>query len=442
MMAHKARAVVLSFLLAGGMVGYYFRIFLPRARATRAAHKITFIYGEDFYPYWFGTHELMTHRLSPYGEQATRQIQTSLYGRVLHAQNPYERDQHRFSYPLYVTLLLAPVAWFSFDVARVGAAVILPVFVVLGILFWNAALRVKLSHAQLAIVTILSLSTYSLLDALVTQQLTLLVFVALSLGIWFLAQRQFWFSGLALAISTIKPQLVIVPILFLLLWSLSRWQERQNLLRSLVFSITILVALSMWLLPTWPLEWWHTIVSYRQYTVPPLASYLLGRLAGNLLTSFLMLSAAWFGWKARHDEPTSERFALTFAFTLAVSVVTIPMGNAVYDHILIIPAVLLLLSKWQLVRTRTVKNRLLLWTCVAVFAWQWITGTLVFLSEFFWPGLIRSAVILSAPLRTQPSMPFAVIALLGLTMAHSFRGTQQKLVPQNAFQNSSSNFND
>jgi hypothetical protein len=420
MMAHKARPVVLSVILAAGMAGYYFQIFLPRARATRAAHNIGFFYAEDMYPYWFGTRELLLHHRSPYNEDSTRQIQAVLYGRVLDPQNPYERDQHRFSYPLYIALLLAPFAWFPFWVLRACAAAALPLFVVFGVVLWKRAMRLTLTRTQLGIASVLALCSYSLLDALVTQQLTVVVFFAFSLAVWFLANKRFALSGIALAIATIKPQLAIVPVCFLLLWTLSRWPQRRNLVRSLAICTGVLAAVSMFLLPSWPIEWWHTIVSYRHYTVPPLTVYILGGIVGTLMNAFLLLLAIWFSWRSRHDEPTSHRFASTWAFTCLVPVVSLSTGNAVYDHIMILPALLLLLSQWRSMSERGVM-RILLWTSAAVFAWQPASATIVFLINVISPTLIRPATLLSAPLRTQPSMPFAVLALLGLQMVASSR---------------------
>lgn len=438
MMAQKARVVALSSVLALGMLGYYSHIFLPKARATRAAHNIGFFYAEDLYPYWFGSRQLLAHGLSPYSEEATRQIQTALYGRPLDPQNPYERDQHRFSYPLHIVLLMAPVAWLPFAAVRAAGAVALPLFIVLGIMLWSKAMRVRLSRVQLAVASILTLSTYSVLDGLLTQQVSLFVFFVLSLAMWCLAHKRLACSGIALAVSTVKPQLVGLPILFLLVWSLSRWPERKRLARSFVVSVAILLGLSTILLPSWPIEWWHTIVSYRRYTIPPLAPYILGDFAGTILSLFLLGLAIWLSWKVRKEETTSHRFALAFAFTLIVPVVTLSTGNAVYDHVFALPGVLLLVSQSRARWTGGAPVRLLLSISAATFAWQWLSGSVVFLVQLTVPGLIRSPLVLSAPLRTQPAMPFAVLALLGLRIMDSFIGAQTSAGPRETVQTSSS----
>jgi hypothetical protein len=437
-MAQKARVVALSSVLALGMLGYYSHIFLPKARATRAAHQIGFFYAEDLYPYWFGSRQLLAHGLSPYTDETTRQIQSALYGRPLDPQNPYERDQHRFSYPLHIVLLMAPVAWLPFATLRAAGAVLLPLLVVVGILLWSKAMRVRLSRLQMAVACILTLSTYSLLDGLLTQQVSLFVFFVLALAMWCVAEERFVFSGIALALSTVKPQLVILPIGFLLVWSLSRWPECKKLARSFVVTIAILLGISTILLPSWPMEWWHTIISYRRYTVPPLAPYILGNFTGTVLSVLLLGLAIWLSWKVRKEETTSDRFALAFAFTLIVPVVTLSTGNAVYDHVFPLPGVLLLVSQWRAMWRRGAPVRLLLSISAAIFAWQWLSGSVVFLLQLAVPGVIRSPLILSAPLRTQPAMPFAVLALVGLRIMDSFIGAQTSTGPREPVQTSSS----
>jgi len=439
MLSRKNSAVFLSVVLAAGMVGYYLHIFLPRVRTTRAARQITFFYGEDLYPYWSGTRELFTERVSPYSEQVTREIQVAIYGRPLNPQNPFERDQHRFSYPLYVVFLMAPVAWFPFSTVRGGTAIALPLLALLGIVLWKRAFRLDLSLQQLAIVGMLTLSSYSLLNAQFAQQLGLIVFLFLSACVWCLSKQRFRLAGILLALSTIKPQLVVLIVLFLLLWAVSEWQAQKTFLKSFLGTLGVMLVASIWLLPTWPRDWLHTITAYRQYTVPPLAQLFMGKVTGTIVTGALIFLSAWLSWKARHSEISSPAFALALSFTLATSVVTLPSADSVYDHILIMPGLLLLISRWREIASGNRVTRVLLLISIAVFAWQWIAGTVVFLADLVWPGLIQSPYILSAPLRTQPSMPFALLALLGLSVFH-FSDLSKPPGSMDRLQPSSSNF--
>jgi hypothetical protein len=428
MLSRKNSAFVVCLLLAAGMVGYYFRIFLPRARATRAVLHITFFYGEDLYPYWLGTREVLAHHVSPYSQQVTRQIQVAVYGRPLDPQSPFERDQHRFSYPLYVVLPMASLAWLPFPWIRLAGAFLLPLLTLLAMVLWDRAFQVGLSRRELVLVGILALTSYALLSAQVAQQLSLVVFFALAACVWCIARQKLVLAGILLGLSSIKPQLVLPSTLFLLLWSMSIWQERKTLLWSFVLTLGSFLAVSLWLLPSWPAEWLRTIVDYRDYTVPPLAPFLLGGLVGNILSCSLLLLSALFCWKARRDSLTSRGFALAMAFTLAATIVTIPTGDSVYDHIFLIPGLLILISGCPDIVNRSGISRALGLTAAVVFGWQWITGTLLFLFDVIWPGLIRSSYVLSAPLRTQPAMPFVVLALLGLNIPTLLKRTPQPSV--------------
>jgi Glycosyltransferase family 87 len=440
MLSRKNSVLVVTVLIAAGMVGYYLHIFLPRVRTTRAARNITFFYGEDLYPYWSGTRELFARNSSPYSDQATREIQVAVYGRPLDPLNPFERDQHRFSYPLYVAFLLAPVAWLPFSFVRLCAAIALPVFALLGIILWERAFHLNLSFMQLTIVGMLTLSSYSLLNALFAQQLSLVIFLALSASVWCLSKQRFVSAGIFLALSTIKPQLVVLSVIFLLLWGGSRWQGRKNLMISFLLTLGLALAASIYLLPTWPQQWLHTIAAYRHYTVPPLAPFIVGRITGTILSSALLLISAWLWLKARRSEIGSQEFALALSFTLLTTVVTIPTGDSVYDHIFIIPGVLLLMAHVREIVGQSRVARGLLLITTAVFAWQWTSGTLVFVVDLIWRGFIRSPSILSAPLRTQPSMPFALLALLGLRVFHYFGQSQRPLPNDTSLHCSTSNF--
>jgi hypothetical protein len=440
MLSRNNSALVISVLLAAGMLGYYLHIFLPRVRTTRAARNITFFYGEDLYPYWSGTHELFTHKVSPYSDQATREIQVAIYGRPLDPQNPSERDQHRFSYPLYVVFIMAPVAWLPFSFTRFCAAIALPILALLGIALWKRAFHLNLSFTQLAIVGMLTLSSYSLLNALFAQQLTLFVFFALSACVWCLAKQRFVVAGIFLSLSTIKPQLVVLTALLLLLWAASNWHERKNFLVSFLLMLSLLLAASIYLLPTWPRDWLHTITAYRHYTVPPLAPFILGKVTGAILSCALLAASAWLWFKVRRAEISSQDFALALYFTLVTTVVTIPTGDSVYDHIFVIPGLLLLIADERETLSQNRAARALLLITVAVFAWQWITGTVVFVADLIQPGLIHSQYILSAPLRTQPSMPFALLALLGLGVSHYFGRSRPRPSADRSLQRSTTNF--
>lgn len=60
-------------------------------------------------------------------------------------------------------------------------------------------------------------------------QLGLLIFSLLSIAAILADHRHFTLSGITLALATIKPQMAILPIAWMLLWAISGWAERKGL---------------------------------------------------------------------------------------------------------------------------------------------------------------------------------------------------------------------
>jgi len=71
---NSTRFLALAILLACGMTGYYFGIFLPRVSSIRASKQLDggYFEGGDFYPLWLTSVELRRARVNPYTETMTR----------------------------------------------------------------------------------------------------------------------------------------------------------------------------------------------------------------------------------------------------------------------------------------------------------------------------------------------------------------------------------
>jgi hypothetical protein len=72
----------------------------------------------------------------------------------------------------------------------------------------------------------LTLSSYSALEALFSAQLGLLVAFLLAASVRPLQRNRFLLAGILMAITTIKPQVTALAILYFLLWSLHDWRIR------------------------------------------------------------------------------------------------------------------------------------------------------------------------------------------------------------------------
>jgi hypothetical protein len=409
-----------SILLATGMLWHYVKFFLPQVTArqhTESAVGQRPYLGIDLYQCWIGTRALFHSRVSPYSDEVTRQTQTELYGRPIdHARPGDPKDEHRFPYPLYMVFLMAPFAALPFDAVRAGAFVLWIVLALAGFALWVKTLAPDWHPGWLVIGELLVITSYPVLEAIFAEQLALLTALLLAAAVLAVRRGDLRFAGVMLAIATIKPQLVLLLGIYLFFWATAGWMKRKRLAYGCIAMLALLLVGAEITLPDWTLQWFRTIIAYRTYTFPPLASYLLGALAGRVIAIALIATSVWLSWKFRHFEPGSLEFSYLVAATLAVTVVVFPSADAVYDHVLLLPAVLTLLRPAPRGMSRTlIAQALAILTVVAIF-WPWLSASAIVAWSWSRPDLARSEFLSLLPIRTAASIPFALVALLGLRL--------------------------
>src|ERR1700753_841243 len=72
------------------------------------------------------------HHEDPYSDSTTRQIQTAYYGRALTSADHV--NEMSYVYPIYTAYILAPLAWLTFEHARICFLVVVPVLIGIGVL--------------------------------------------------------------------------------------------------------------------------------------------------------------------------------------------------------------------------------------------------------------------------------------------------------------------
>ena len=113
---------------------------------------------------------------------------------------------------------------------------------------------------------IFSIFWYHSLRPLINGNAVILVALALVAAFAALKTGRDELAGVLLAFSTIKPHLVILPIIFILIWTISfgRWRTLGWMLISLVL-LSISAALFV---PDWPLQNLREILAYSSYNPP------------------------------------------------------------------------------------------------------------------------------------------------------------------------------
>jgi len=414
--------VLLVLLLSAGMAYYHLFLLRPSilAHETSLGLGNGFYFGGDLYPIWLTSREVLLHHQAPYSQEMTRQIQTGLFGRALGSQ-PGDRplNYRTFAYPLYAILVLAPFALVPFEYVRLFMVVVLAGAVVGSTFLWMQAVGLKLSTRNKLLVVLLALSNYYVLDGLYAEQIGLLVGLLLAGAVAATRDGKLSCAGMLLALATIKPQMCVLLVAGMLCWAISRWRERRAFAISSLSSMVLLGLVGEWLHRGWFREWEEVVRGYRGYASVPLTELVFGTWFGLLLSLVLWTGTLALWWRVRQRELRSLRLVFVVATTLAVTTVSVLPGQAFYDHVIVMPGVLLVAASWRkvLMRSYRIPGIVALALTGSLLLWQWVGGVVVSLSAMvFSAARIRTSVFaLHLPLHTVIIFPFMLLALLWFT---------------------------
>src|SRR5579863_4633508 len=411
-------ALCLAMLGAASMLYYHLHLFIPNVLELRASKGLGngYAFGDDFYPVWLTARQWRLEHRGPYSPEMTREIQKGLFGRILDARNPNDPpvDYRQFTYPAFTNFLLWPATALDFPTLRVVLAIALPLLTAARLWLWMSAMRWRIHPLWFAVTVLLALCNYPVLEALFAEQPGLIIGFLLASAV--LALRKNWLSlaGVLLSLTLIKPQMTLLAILFLLMWSLAD-RRRARFLTAFLATALFLTGASLWIWPQWICQWIRILIGYHRYATPPLVTLLLGetlgRYIGPVLIVGLLAMAAVLAWRNRRASVDSADLWLTLSLLLAITSVTLLPGQAVYDHVILIPGIFLLARYRRELRDGGRVPCTLLIVGAVVLGWQWVAApAVIVLHPVLTPA--QFAPVLSLPIRTAASLPFAVLALL------------------------------
>jgi hypothetical protein len=429
--AHMPRypifALLLALPLAGSMWFYFQRVLIPYQQADAASHDRPRGNLSDLYPRWWGAHELLLHGRNPYSPEVTSEIQQGYYGRVLDPSRSSDpRDEQGFAYPVYVVFLLAPTIYLPFPVVQRGFLILLWILTAATIPLWLRAVGSRASAWVQASLMILTLGSLPAVQGIKLQQLTLLVAAILAGCMAALVSGWFFLAGCLLALSTIKPQLVWLPALWLMLWSLHKWRLRRSLVWG--FGITLLLLLTeaeRWS-PGWLWRFRNAVEAYHRYTHNvSVLGWLLTPVGGNLAAAILLLVLSWLCWPFLVQDENCPGFVVSMAAVFAFAVVAVPMF-APYNQVLLLPSIFVLWlyhKNWRSKRS----YRLIAGVAVALLVWPWIASVLLLLASLTArPEAVQSWWKL--PFLTSLVLPIFIFAL-SVILAAQLRAAPNAVLP-------------
>jgi Glycosyltransferase family 87 len=425
------RTLPVLILLALGMAYYFFGLLLPQVRAGMRLQNRAggYFCGNDLYPIWFTTGELLAHGTNPYTPNMEHRIETGLYARPLDRSKSIDAGVNfrGFSYPLYTDVLAIPLSLVSFRTVQISLIALFPILIILSVRWWAVGMGASFSRVELIGAALLTLFSVQVLEGLWALQPTILVGVILASAAAALRQSHLVTAGIAIALCSIKPQLIALVALWLLVWTCSDWIHRQRLVFALTLSgIVLLVLAEIWL-PRWWMGWWHQLPNYRLYDSPALAELIFGKLIGHLLGLGIVALGAIAALRWRRSAADSAQFSLLIAFLLATSVVFISSSIAVYDQFLLLPAAL---QVW-VNRQTILRNRIARFTTILLggaFFWPWIAAPVVAIIHAIAPSLVSSRIVI-LPLITAGSFPLLLLAVMCILVLLSLRETKAERNP-------------
>jgi len=445
LLRHPGAALLIALAGAMGMLYYHLFLFMPRALEVRSAKGLGggYSFGNDFYPVWLTSREALLNHRDPYDAEITQELQIGLFGRPLDARHPLDpsRRYREFAYPAFVDLLFWPLAYLPFPIVRVLLAISLPIITAGGLLLWLRAIDLRASPSLVALFLLLTLCNYPILEALFAEQLGLVVGFALAASIAALTAGKYRTAGVLFGLTTIKPQMVVLLISFLLLWSAAKWRERRRLAESFAATQALLCCSALLVWPQWIQQWVRVLFGYRDYSGAPLVIDILGPRFGPIIGPAIIggmigVSLA-VAWRVRKYSVVCQEFRLAVGLLLAVTVVAILPGQAVYDHILLLPGILLAVGSWhRLLPSQTLIRRLTAIASAAL-SWQWIAAlAIVAIRPLISPQRFYSAEIFALPIRMAEPFPFVLLALLAVLMLTGLRPEFQPCAQTKSLQSS------
>ena len=401
-----------ALLCSTGLWIYIERVVIPQQVFDAEARGFPRGNLSDLYPRWIGAKELLQHKRDPYTEEVSREIQAGYYGRPLDPALPNDpRDEQGFAYPVYVVLYLAPVIGLPFGVVQRSFFWLLVIVTGLSVPLWLRILGWRVSWRIQISFVVLTLGSLAVVQGLKLQQISLLVagFVAVAIGS--LVTGRPVAAGVVLALATIKPQLVLLIIIWLCIWTLAEWRHRYRWVISFLATLSVLCVSSELLLPHWISRFWTAVKEYQRYTGnKSVIENSVGAPWSWALELLAIGALLWACWHERRQDIGSESFLLVVSMVLATTVLLVPT-SAQYNQILLIPAILVLTRERQQIWRGGVVNRVLFSVTLGLIVWPWLSALILGGLSF-----VASQATLKrgwvAPIWTSPQIPLGVTAMI------------------------------
>jgi hypothetical protein len=356
---------------------YMFRILLPWEYFIDVEHGRLKAQLGDLYPRWVGTRELLLHGRNPYGPEVSHEIQTGFYGHAINQKYGEPGvdviDEQRFAYPVYVVFFLAPTVYLDFSLLQTWAPVVFALLTAISVLLWMQVLRWRPPRIMAAAIVLFVVASPQIAQGLRLRQLGLVAAFLLALSAWCIARDHLAIAGVLLAISTVKPQMVLLPLLWFLLWGAAQWTRRWPLLAGFGITLAALTAAGEIILPGWLRFFVEGLIAYRKYfPTTSLLCLAAGNWIGGALSGVVVIGLLLMAWRNRQADAASPEFIHTLAAFFIGTTLVLPLLTP-FNQVLLLLPVLMIVRGWPAI-SRVGRS-----IFTTVVAWPWICSLVLLL---------------------------------------------------------------
>jgi hypothetical protein len=275
----------------------------------------------------------------------------------------------------------------------------------LRLLQWSAPPWIKISLLAL------TLGNLGVVQGLKLQQMSLLVAGLIAIAIMLLVADYAVAAGILLAVATIKPQLMVLLLLWLAIWTVADWRRRYRLAISFLATMALLLAASEWYLPHWIPRFWQAVREYQQYTgARSVLDSLIGTPWSWMLEAVALAAMLGACYRERRQEANTSGFAFMISLVLATTVLLVPI-SAPYNHVLLIPALLLLAKERRTIWQSNLVIRVLFLITAGLIFWPWVSSVVLAGLSFVLPAQTVEPTW-AIPSWTLTQVPVGVAALM------------------------------
>ncbi len=302
--------------------------------------------GNDFLVYWTSLRSFLMDGTNPYGPDVAARIQQAAFDGAAAPGAP----ALRMAYPLYSLVLFFPFALIpDFALARAVFSTLLEIFLLLTAFFSIRLARWRIPPLELVLYLALFLFGFHSIQPLLDGNVSILIALLVAGALLALKNGGDALAGILLAFATVKPNVVVLLVFYLVVWSLV--SGRRALAAYFLGAIFILSLAAMLLMPDWI---WQNLIAIVQFPVrqPPstLGAVLtaafpaMGERIGRLLYGLLigMLVTEW--WLNRRAEFRGVMWTAFFTLTLSQ---WIGIPTAPTNFVVLLPALALVYASWE-----------------------------------------------------------------------------------------------